>query len=91
MTSAFGPRRDPINGGRAFHSGIDYAAPRGTPIYATAGGEVVKATTMRGYGRIAILRHAFGYETAYAHLHRIRVKVGDVVESYEIREIKRTL
>ncbi|MEL7462672.1 MAG: DUF5930 domain-containing protein [Pseudomonadota bacterium] len=80
MTSPFGPRRDPINGGRAFHSGVDYAAPRGTPIYSTASGEVVKATTMRGYGRIVILRHAFGYETVYAHLHRIRVKVGDVVE-----------
>ncbi|MEO1614102.1 MAG: peptidoglycan DD-metalloendopeptidase family protein, partial [Pseudomonadota bacterium] len=80
LTSSFGTRRDPFNGRKAHHSGVDYAGPRGTPIYATAAGEVVKAGVMRGYGRIIKIKHAFGYETVYAHLHRIRVKVGDVVE-----------
>ncbi|MEM7524303.1 MAG: DUF5930 domain-containing protein [Pseudomonadota bacterium] len=80
FTSGFGPRRDPKNGRRALHTGMDFAGPRGTPILATGAGEVVKAGWMRGYGKIVRIRHAFGYETIYAHLHKIRVKVGDQVE-----------
>lgn len=79
-TSGFGYRHDPVNGRRALHSGSDFAGPRGTAIYATAAGEVVEAGWVRGYGRVIKVRHAFDYETVYAHLHRIRVKVGDVVE-----------
>lgn len=80
LTSKFGSRRDPVNGRKAHHAGIDYAAPRGTAIYATAGGKVVKASWSRGYGKTIKIKHDFGYETVYAHLHRFRVKVGDVVE-----------
>ena len=80
FSSGFGSRRDPKNGRRAHHAGVDYAGPRGTPILATASGKVVKAGRMRGYGNVIKIRHAFGYETVYAHLHRIRVKVGDAVE-----------
>lgn len=80
FTSGFGYRRDPKNGRRSLHAGIDLAGPRGTAIYAGAPGEVVKAGRMRGYGNVIKIRHAFGYETVYAHLHRIRVEVGDVVE-----------
>ncbi|MEM9049110.1 MAG: DUF5930 domain-containing protein [Pseudomonadota bacterium] len=79
FTSGFGLRRDPFNGRRRQHNGIDLAGDRGTPIHATADGTVIFAARMRGYGKIIKIRHAFGVETVYAHLHRIRVKVGDTV------------
>jgi murein DD-endopeptidase MepM/ murein hydrolase activator NlpD len=72
-TSGFGPR------GRSMHSGLDIAAPRGTPVYATADGIVTQAGRQRGYGRVVKIRHAFGFETVYAHLNRARVKVGQRV------------
>ena len=69
-TSGFGPR------GRSMHNGLDIAAPRGTPIYSTADGVVTFAGRQRGYGRVVKIRHAFGFETVYAHLSRARVKMG---------------
>ncbi|MEM8753787.1 MAG: DUF5930 domain-containing protein [Pseudomonadota bacterium] len=80
FTSGFGTRRDPFNGRRAIHSGMDFAAPRGTPIYAAGRGVVTEAGRQRGYGKIIKIRHAFGYESVYAHLDKIRVKVGETVE-----------
>jgi murein DD-endopeptidase MepM/ murein hydrolase activator NlpD len=72
-TSGFGPR------GRSMHSGLDIAAPRGTPIYSTADGVVTLAGRQSGYGIVVKIRHAFGFETVYAHLSRARVKVGQRV------------
>lgn len=80
FTSSFGARKDPINGQKSFHAGVDYAGPRGTAIYAAGAGEVVYSARQRGYGNLIKIRHAFGYETVYAHLNRRRVKVGDKVE-----------
>ncbi len=80
FTSGYGGRKDPINGRRSFHAGIDLAAPRGTAIYAAGAGEVVFSARQRGYGNLIKIRHAFGYETVYAHLNRRRVNVGDIVE-----------
>lgn len=80
FSSGYGNRKDPKNGRKAFHAGIDFAAPRGTAIYATGAGEVVFSARQRGYGNLIKIRHAFGYETVYAHLNRRRVKVGDKVE-----------
>ena len=80
FTSGFGGRKDPINGRKSFHAGVDFAAPRGTAIYAAGAGEVVYSARQRGYGNLIKIRHAFGYETVYAHLNRRRVKVGDKVE-----------
>ena len=79
-TSRFGPRRDPLGRGRAMHKGHDFAGPTGTPIYATGDGEVTFAGRQRGYGRIVIVRHAFGLETRFAHLNKARVKVGQQVK-----------
>lgn len=76
LTSKYGPRRDPLRRTHAMHKGIDFAAPRGTPIYATADGVVTFSGRQRGYGNIVIVSHAFGIETRYAHLNRSRVKVG---------------
>ena len=79
FTSGFGYRKDPKTGGRRMHKGTDFAAGYGTPIYATADGVVIKAGWGNGYGRVVEIRHAFGIETRYAHMSRIRVKVGDRV------------
>ncbi|MBY8975789.1 peptidoglycan DD-metalloendopeptidase family protein [Rhodobacteraceae bacterium NNCM2] len=78
-TSGFGIRRDPIRRRASMHSGVDFAAPRGTPIYATAEGVVTFAGRQSGYGKVVKIRHAFGFETVYAHLNRARVEVGQHV------------
>ncbi|MGR3661596.1 MAG: DUF5930 domain-containing protein [Paracoccaceae bacterium] len=72
-TSGFGPRW-----GR-MHSGTDFAASTGTPIYATADGVVIFAGWLSGYGRLVKIEHTFGIETRYAHQSKIRVKVGQKV------------
>ena len=79
FTSPFGYRRDPKTGGRRMHNGADFAAPYGTPIYAAADGVVTKAGWGSGYGRMVKVRHAFGIDTWYAHLTRVRVSVGQRV------------
>ncbi|GIX14378.1 MAG: hypothetical protein KatS3mg118_2337 [Paracoccaceae bacterium] len=76
FTSGFGTRKDPRTGRPRRHEGIDLAGARGTPILATAEGTVVYAGRMSGYGNVIKIRHAFGVETVYGHLSRIRVKVG---------------
>jgi murein DD-endopeptidase MepM/ murein hydrolase activator NlpD len=79
LTSGYGYRRDPKNGRQRMHSGIDLAAPKGTPIYATADGVVSSAGAERGYGNTVRIRHEFGFETVYAHKSRIRVQPGQRV------------
>ena len=78
-TSGFGRRSDPINGRGRMHSGQDLAGARGTPIFATADGVVSFAGRQSGYGNVVKIRHAFGYETVYAHLNSIKVKQGQTV------------
>lgn len=77
FTSGFGYRRDPKNGVTRAHNGIDLAGPRGTPIESTADGVVVFAGRQSGFGNLIRIRHDFGFETLYAHLNKIHVKVGD--------------
>jgi len=79
FTSGFGYRRDPKTGGRRMHSGVDFAGPVGTPLYATADGVVKHAGWQSGYGRLVKIQHDFGIETRYAHMSRIGVKVGQRV------------
>ena len=61
------------------HKGVDFAAPLGTDLHATADGIVKKAGWQSGYGRLVIIQHDFGIETRYAHLSNIRVKQGQRV------------
>jgi murein DD-endopeptidase MepM/ murein hydrolase activator NlpD len=68
MRSAFGVRHHPILGYTKMHTGVDWAAPTGTPIYAAGNGTVEKAGWESGYGKYVRLRHANGYETAYGHM-----------------------
>ena len=77
FTSGFGPRW-----GR-MHNGLDFAAPHGTPIYASADGVVIFAGRQSAYGRLIKIKHDFGYETRYAHLSKIRVKNGQRVSRGE--------
>ncbi|MFT6447046.1 MULTISPECIES: M23 family metallopeptidase [Sulfitobacter] len=79
FSSPYGYRRDPKTGGRRMHSGTDFAAGMGTPIYATAEGVVTHAGWSSGYGRLVKIQHEFGVETRYAHQSKLRVKVGQRV------------
>jgi murein DD-endopeptidase MepM/ murein hydrolase activator NlpD len=67
LRSTFGMRRHPILGYRRMHSGVDYSAPRGTPILAAGNGVVLKAERSSGYGNLTLIQHTNGYVTAYAH------------------------
>jgi len=68
MRSGFGSRRHPILGYSKVHTGVDWAAPNGTPIYASGNGIVEKAGWEGGYGKYVRIRHTNGYETAYGHM-----------------------
>ena len=68
MRSPFGIRRHPILGYTKMHTGVDWAAPSGTPIYAAGNGVVEKAGWESGYGKFVLIRHNNGYETAYGHM-----------------------
>jgi murein DD-endopeptidase MepM/ murein hydrolase activator NlpD len=68
MRSGFGLRRHPILGYVKMHTGVDWAAPGGTPIYAAGNGVVEKEGWESGYGKFILLRHHNGYETAYGHM-----------------------
>ena len=68
LSSSYGRRKHPILGYRKMHSGVDFAAPRGTPILAAGSGTVERANRYGGYGNYIRIRHTDGYKTAYAHL-----------------------
>ncbi|MEO1747535.1 MAG: M23 family metallopeptidase [Pseudomonadota bacterium] len=81
ITSRYGNRRDPIIGKTAFHAGIDFRTPTGTPIYATAAGTVAKAGRHGGYGKLVEIQHANGLKTRYAHLSKIDVRKGQKIDA----------
>ncbi|HVZ52549.1 MAG TPA: M23 family metallopeptidase [Pseudolabrys sp.] len=68
MRSAFGIRSHPILGYTKMHTGVDWAAPAGTPIYAAGNGTIEKEGWESGYGKFILIRHNNGYETAYGHM-----------------------
>jgi murein DD-endopeptidase MepM/ murein hydrolase activator NlpD len=86
ITSSFGQREDPVlhNGEGEFHTGIDIGAPSGTPVRATADGDVKLAGLANGYGREVILDHGNGLETCYAHLSGFAVMQGQHVVRGEV-------
>jgi murein DD-endopeptidase MepM/ murein hydrolase activator NlpD len=87
LSSRFGMRKHPILGYSLMHKGIDFAAPKGTPIFAAGGGRVATAGRNGGYGNYIRIRHSGEYSTAYAHLSRFakgirsgqRVRQGQVI------------
>ncbi len=84
VTSSFGNRLDPFTKRRAFHSGVDFPAPRGTEILASAGGRVIFAGTRPAYGRTVEIDHGAGLVTRYAHASKLHVKLGQVVMPGEL-------
>lgn len=85
MASGFGFRIDPHYKTRAFHSGMDFTAPTGTPIYATGDGVIVRADdSAEGYGNHIRIDHGYGYETLYAHLSKFKARVGQKVKRGDI-------
>lgn len=77
--SGFGMRTDPFTGEYTMHSGIDFAAPVGTPIFAAAGGVVASAEPHPAFGNLVTIDHGNGLSTLYAHTSRMVVKAGDIV------------
>ncbi len=78
-SSNFGMRFHPILGYSRMHRGIDFAAPTGTPVLASAGGRVVAAGWSGGYGNLVAVQHGRNMVTRYAHLSRISVRLGETV------------
>jgi len=85
LASFFGTRIDPLYKTPKFHGGLDFSAPQGTPIYATADGRVTTAGNLgNGFGNNVVISHGFGYETLYGHMYRIKAKLGQMVKRGEV-------
>ena len=86
MASGYGYRVHPIYKTRKYHWGMDFSAPKGTPVYATGNGVVIKAVrTRKGLGNYVKIKHGYGYVTVYGHMERYvvrknqKVKRGDLI------------
>ncbi|MCZ6899948.1 MAG: M23 family metallopeptidase [Bacteroidetes bacterium] len=87
LASGFGRRWHPIYKVKKMHWGVDFSAPRGTPIYATGDGVVTsakKSSRALGYGNMVKIDHGFGYQTHYAHMHSFVVRRGQKVKRGEL-------
>lgn len=84
--SGYGWRIHPIYKIKKFHEGMDFTAPTGTEIYATADGVVseIQTNVHRGYGNMVMVDHGYGYETVYAHMERIKVRMGQHVKRGDV-------
>jgi murein DD-endopeptidase MepM/ murein hydrolase activator NlpD len=81
MASGYGYRIHPVYKTRKFHWGMDFSAPKGTPVYATGDGVVEKTRkSKRGYGNQVVINHSFTYKTLYGHLDSFTVKRGQKVK-----------
>ena len=81
MASGYGWRSDPFTKARKKHYGMDFTAPRGTPVYATGPGKVVRVdASASGYGKHIRIDHGFGYLSLYAHLSKYNVRKGQRVK-----------
>jgi len=82
---SFGYRIDPVYKDFRFHQGLDFTAPSGTPIYATADGVVqIAGFSTDGYGNKVVINHGFGYQTLYGHMFRVKAKAGQTVKRGEV-------
>ena len=81
MASGYGWRSDPFTKARKKHFGMDFTAPRGTPIFATGDGKVIRADQRSsGYGKHVRIDHGFGYISLYAHMSKYNVRKGQIVK-----------
>ncbi len=85
MASGYGMRMHPILKIRKMHEGMDFSAKKGTPIYASGDGTVIRAERSSSYGNVVYIDHGYGYETRYAHMSALKtvkgkkVKRGDLI------------
>lgn len=85
IASGFGYRIDPVYKTVKLHPGLDFSAPAGTPIYATADGRVeFSGNRGDGYGNNIIINHGYGYKTLYGHMYRIKARAGQTVKRGEV-------
>lgn len=86
ISSGFGTRVNPVTGRRSPHQGLDFQAPRGTPVFATADAIVERAGFDQGsgFGNLIILQHNFGFKTYFAHLQKIEVNPGQYVHKGQL-------
>lgn len=85
IASGYGYRVDPVYKTIKLHAGLDFAAPQGTPIYATADGAIKEAGfSDGGYGNHVVINHGYGYETVYGHMVRIKARRGQKIKRGEI-------
>ncbi len=80
VASGFGMRMHPILKIWRMHKGMDFTAPRGTPIFASGDGKIVRANRSSSYGNVVYLEHGYGYKTIYAHMQKIKVRKGQKVK-----------
>ncbi len=80
ISSEYGWRKHPVTGSKNFHSGLDIAAPEGTPIFCSKNGIVTFADENGGYGLMVEVRHSNGFYTRYGHMSQIDVTEGQMVE-----------
>ena len=84
LTSSYGNRRDPFNGGADFHPGLDISASYGEPVLAPAAGSVSSAGAAGAYGNLVVIDHGFGIVTKYGHLSRFGVTAGQQVSRGDV-------
>ena len=85
IASGFGMRTDPFDKSRKMHKGLDFSAPRNTPIYAASNGTITRADSRSsGYGKHIRINHGYGYQTIYAHLDSYNVKRGQRVKKGDV-------
>jgi Peptidase family M23 len=88
VLSGFGNRVHPVYKVKKFHAGVDFPARVGTAIQATGDGVVVEAGWHSGYGNCVTISHGYGYETVYAHMHKMSVRKGErVKKGHKIGEV----
>ena len=80
MASGYKWRMHPILKIRKFHKGMDFTAPKGTPIYASGNGKVIRSSRSATYGKVVYIDHGYGYRTIYAHMSKIKAKRGQNVK-----------
>lgn len=84
MASGFGLRMDPVYRRPKMHTGMDFAAPIGTDIFATGNGVILEAGWKQGYGNTVVINHGFGYITLYGHMNKINVQRGQKIQRGDI-------
>jgi len=85
MASGFGYRTDPFTKKRKKHWGMDFTSPRGTPVYASGDGKIIRVdANAAGYGKHIRIEHGYGYKSLYAHLSKFNVRRGQKVKRGDV-------